>query len=59
MKFGWILVAAGVLIWIAVAMAGGNATPLWLSLVGLLLVAVGFGRRILAALESKPTPANN
>lgn len=51
--------AAGVLIWLAVATAGGNGMSLWLSLVGLLVVAIGFGRRILAALEGQRSPAND
>lgn len=59
MKFGWILVVAGVLIWIAIAASGGNPTPLVLSGLGLVLVIVGFGRRILAALEGQRSPAND
>ena len=54
LKFGLILIAVGALLWMVIAMNGGNATPLWISALGALLAAIGFGQRILAALEDKP-----
>ena len=54
LKFGLILIAVGVLLWMVVAMNGGNAVPLWISAAGALLAIIGFGQRILAALEDKP-----
>lgn len=53
-KFGLLLIGVGVLLWMVVAMNGGNAVPLWISALGALLAVIGFGRRVLAALEDKP-----
>lgn len=59
LKFGLILIAVGVLLWMVVAMNGGNAVPLWISAAGALLAIIGFGRRVLAALEDKPRASDD
>lgn len=52
-KIGLVLAFVGVLFTIAVASAGGNLVPMWLVLAGLLLAGIGFGMRVLAALERR------
>ena len=59
MKVGALLAAVGVLLWMVAAMNGGNAVPLWISAAGALLAIIGFGQRILAALEDKPRTSDN
>ena len=48
---GLLLVVVGVVLAIATLAAGGNAVLGWVSALGLLLAGVGFGQRVLAALE--------
>ena len=48
---GLLLVVVGVILAIATLSAGGNAVLGWIAVVGLLLTGVGFGQRVLAALE--------
>lgn len=48
---GLLLVVVGVILAIATLAAGGNAVLGWVSALGLLLAGVGFGQRVLAALE--------
>lgn len=50
-QVGLLLVAVGVVLAVATLAAGGNAVLGWVSVVGLLLTGVGFGQRVLAALE--------
>lgn len=50
-QVGLLLVAVGVVLAIATLAAGGNAVLGWVSALGLLMVGIGFGQRILAALE--------
>jgi protein-S-isoprenylcysteine O-methyltransferase Ste14 len=52
-KIGLVLAVVGVLFTIAVVSAGGNLVPLWLVLAGLVLAGIGFGMRVLAALERR------
>lgn len=52
-KIGLVLAVVGVLFTIAVVSAGGNLVPLWLVLIGLVLAAIGFAQRVLAALEKR------
>ena len=52
-KIGLVLAVVGVLFTIAVVSAGGNLVPMWLVLAGLVLAGVGFGMRVLAALERR------
>lgn len=59
MRAGWVLAGVGLLLTVLNLMAGGNLVPLTLSLLGLLLVAAGFGVRILAAVESQRRPADH
>lgn len=58
-KFGLLLVAVGLVLWLAIAMNGGNGVVLWLSALGLVIAAIGFGQRVLAALENKPGARDN
>ena len=48
---GLLLVVVGIILAIATLAAGGNAVLAWVSALGLLLAGIGFGQRILAALE--------
>ena len=48
---GLLLVVVGIVLAVATLAAGGNAVLGWVSALGLLLAGVGFGQRILAALE--------
>ena len=48
---GLLLVVVGIVLAIATLTAGGNAVLGWIAVVGLLLTGVGFGQRVLAALE--------
>ena len=48
---GLLLVVVGIVLAIATLAAGGNAVLGWVSALGLLLAGVGFGQRVLAALE--------
>ena len=48
---GLLLVVVGVVLAVATLAAGGNAVLGWVSALGLLLAGVGFGQRVLAALE--------
>lgn len=48
---GLLLVVVGVVLAIATLAAGGNAVLGWVSALGLLLAGIGFGQRVLAALE--------
>lgn len=48
---GLLLVVVGIVLAIATLAAGGNAVLGLVSALGLLLAGVGFGQRILAALE--------
>ena len=48
---GLLLVVVGIVLAIATLAAGGNAVLGWIAVVGLLLTGVGFGQRVLAALE--------
>lgn len=48
---GLLLVVVGVVLAIVTLAAGGNAVLGWVSALGLLLAGVGFGQRVLAALE--------
>lgn len=50
-RVGLFLVVIGVVLAIATMAAGGNATLGWISVLGLLMAAIGFAQRILAALE--------
>ena len=50
-QVGLLLVVVGVILAIATLSAGGNAVLGWIAVVGLLLAGVGFGQRVLAALE--------
>jgi hypothetical protein len=52
-KVGLTLALIGVLLTIAVVSAGGNLTTMWLVLAGLVLAGIGFGMRVLAALERR------
>jgi hypothetical protein len=52
-KIGLLLAVVGVLFTIAVVSAGGNLVTMWLVLAGLVLAGIGFGRRVLAALERR------
>jgi hypothetical protein len=52
-KVGLVLALIGVLLTIAVVSAGGNLTTMWLVLAGLVLAVIGFGMRVLAALERR------
>ena len=52
-KVGLVLAFIGVLFTIAVVSAGGNLTTMWLVLAGLVLAGIGFGMRVLAALERR------
>jgi len=52
-QLGLGLAVVGLLFTIAVVSAGGNLVPLWLVGAGLVLAAVGFGMRVLAALEDR------
>ena len=48
---GLLLVVVGIILAVATLAAGGNAVLGWVSALGLLLAGVGFGQRVLAALE--------
>ena len=48
---GLLLVVVGIVLAIATLAAGGNAVLGWVSALGLLLAGIGFGHRVLAALE--------
>ena len=48
---GLLLVVVGIVLAVATLAAGGNAVLGWVSALGLLMVGIGFGQRILAALE--------
>ena len=50
-RFGLLLIGIGALLTVVTIAAGGNAVLGWVSALGLLLVGIGFGQRILAALE--------
>ena len=56
-RFGLLLIGIGVLLAVVTIAAGGNAVVGWIavlgwvSALGLLMVGIGFGQRILAALE--------
>ena len=50
-RFGLLLIGIGVLLAVVTIAAGGNAVLGWVSALGLLMVGIGFGQRILAALE--------
>ena len=50
-RFGLLLIGIGVLLTVVTIAAGGNAVLGLVSALGLLLAGVGFGQRILAALE--------
>jgi hypothetical protein len=52
-KVGLVLALIGVLFTIAVVSAGGNLVTMWLVLAGLVLAGIGFGMRVLAALERR------
>jgi hypothetical protein len=59
MRAGWVVVAVGLLLTVLNVMAGGNLVPLAFSLLGLLLVAAGFGVRVLAAMEGQRRPIHD
>ena len=50
-RFGLLLIGIGVLLAVVTIAAGGNAVLGWIAVLGLLLTGVGFGQRVLAALE--------
>jgi len=52
-KLGLGLAVVGLLFTIAVVSAGGNLVPLWLVGAGLVVAVIGFGVRVLAALEKR------
>jgi hypothetical protein len=52
-KIGLGLAVVGLLFTVAVVSAGGNMVTMWLVLAGLVLAGIGFGRRVLAALERR------
>jgi hypothetical protein len=59
MRAGWVVVGVGVLLTVLNVMAGGNLVPLAFSLLGLLLVATGFGVRVLAAVDGQRRPLHD
>ena len=50
-QVGLLLVVVGIALAIATLAAGGNAVLGWISALGLLMVCIGFGQRVLAAIE--------
>jgi uncharacterized protein (TIGR03382 family) len=56
MTIGLLIAVVGVLFIGAVISAGGDGGMLWIPAIGLVLAAIGFARRVLAALENKSAP---
>lgn len=52
-KAGLVIAMIGALFTVVVVAAGGNLNPLWLVLIGLVIAGIGFGQRVLAALENR------
>lgn len=59
MNLGLAIAAAGLVLTLVLTMTGGTAAPLWLILGGLVIAAIGFAQRILAALEGQRSPSND
>lgn len=58
-RIGLALAAMGLVIVMVVVSGGGDPRALWMVLLGLVVAAVGFGRRVLAALEDKPRTSDD
>lgn len=52
-KGGLVVALVGVLIAVVAVANGGHLGALWLTLAGLVLAGIGFGMRVLAALERR------
>lgn len=52
-KAGLVIAMVGVLVAIVAVANGGHLGALWLSLAGLVVAGIGFGMRVLAALERR------
>jgi len=51
MKTGLVIAMIGAMFTVVILLMGGNANAAWLVLAGLILAGIGFGQRVLAALE--------
>lgn len=51
---GLLIAALGALLIAAIISGGGDGRSWWIPVIGLVLAGIGFGQRVLAALENKP-----